>query len=118
QSMARDTPPPLKWRGFCRTHVLTVALRRWQRDYVTRHGCVPPGSTQDVDCGIVVPVERQATGAYDPTGRKVEVLEHRTTLRATARRVGRVYEGHLTTSAFSLVREVVSERRPAAIQNA
>ena len=89
-----------------------------QRGYVLRHGCVPPGSTQDVQRRVVVPVERQATGACDPTGRKVEVLEHHTALRATTRRVGRVYEGHLTTGAFSLVREVLPECSPAAIEDA
>src|SRR5690606_21767929 len=47
-----------------------------------------------------------------------EVLEHRPTLRATTRRVGRGYEGHLTTSAFSLVREVLPECSPAAVEDA
>ena len=66
----------------------------------------------------MVPVERQATGAGDPTGRKVEVLEHSATLRTTSGRIGGVYEGDLTTGAFSLVREVLPKRSPAAVQDA
>ena len=97
---------------------LPAPRRGRQRGYVIRHGCVPPGSTQQVTRRVVVPVERQATGAGDPTGRKVEVLKLHSALRAAARRVGWVYQGDLTTSTFSLVREILPERSPATIQNA
>ncbi len=66
----------------------------------------------------MVSVERQAAVASDPTGRKVEVLEHYTARATAFGRVGGVYKGHLTTSVFSFVREILPKRIPSAVQDA
>lgn len=82
------------------------------------YGCVPPGSTQNVQSSVVVSVEREATRAFNPSGRQVEVLEQFTTVRAAFGGIGRVNKHHLTTSIYRFVRQQLFEDAPSRVQNA
>ena len=86
--------------------------------YVSDDGCVPPGFFQNIDRRVVVSVQTETTRALHPSARQVEVLKHRSAVRAALRRVGRVDQAYLTTSTRSLVREILLEHAPTAVQDA
>lgn len=106
-----DTLQRLKPRSFCRTHDLN-------RVYVKRHGCVPPGTSQNINRRVVVSVHAETAVALNPSGGQVEVLRNRTATRTAFRRIRGVYEGSHTSGTCSLVREVLPKHRPTAVENA
>jgi hypothetical protein len=66
----------------------------------------------------VVSIERAATGAFNPAGRQVEVLEQFTAVRACPGRIGGINKDNLTPGASSLVREILFEDGPPTVQDA
>ena len=103
-----STPPPLKWGGF------------WANPPSGEFSAQGPTPTplEDVNRGVVVPIEGHATIAFDPAIRQRKMLEDGTATRARLGRVGRIDLDDLATSTFSLVREMGEKVGPTCIQDA
>src|SRR5438132_6178520 len=72
---------------------------------------------EDVDRGVVVPIQGHAAMAIDPAIREGQMLEEDTATGAGLGRVGGIYQDDLPTGAFSLVRETAQQVGPARIQD-
>jgi len=85
--------------------------------YVSACGCVPSGSFQNVDGGVVISIQRQATRTRDPAIFQGEPFKESATVRAGLRGIGGVHKYHLTASTRSLAREKFCEYAPSGIQD-
>ena len=103
-----NTLPPLKWGSF------------WANPAIAKLGAqgLIPALLEDVDRGVVVPIQGHAATALDPAIPERKMLESHTATRASLGRVGRIDFGDLTTGAFSLVREMGDKVGPTRIQDA
>ncbi len=75
-------------------------------------------TVQDVDRGVVVPIQGRAASAPDPAVRESQMLEEDSAARARPAREGWFDLDHLATGTLSLVRKTGDKERPARVQYA